>query len=156
MQTVRCAIHVFSLLYTVISEVSLNYQCCGSALVSMRIQFRFGFISGPDPFPVRIHFRSRSLSRDLMTKSNLFIQRSLQPSKDDMKCLNFLFIYRSFYPSWIRIRIQPTKINADPDPQHRFFNDTVLVSNMQALCSFQAVEITYTRSRPYSGKRNRL
>jgi hypothetical protein len=33
-----------------------------------------------------------------------------------MKLINFFLFFGSFLSSWIRI--QPTKINADPDPQH--------------------------------------
>ncbi len=46
-------------------------------------------------------------------------RRNLQPSKENI--LHFIFFCcLSFLSTWIRIRIQPTKINAYPDPQHWF------------------------------------
>ncbi len=98
-----------------------------------------------DPDPVFFNADTDPGSRDLMTKnckkfpveikfifwSNIAIYlslglqkerpshgRSRHPSKENMK--TWIFFYcRSFWPSWIRI--QPTKMNADSDPQHWFF-----------------------------------
>jgi hypothetical protein len=57
-------------------------------------------------------------------KERLSYRRSLQPSKENIqqfKILNFFpffYFWVKFLPSWIRIRIQPTKASADPDPKH--------------------------------------
>jgi len=58
-------------------------------------------------------------------------RRSLQSSKENIEhfkkrnLLFFSYFYRSFLPSWIRIRIANpdpapvTPLNSDPDPKHR-------------------------------------
>jgi hypothetical protein len=46
------------------------------------------------------------------------------PALQNMKFINFFYFCGSFLPSWIRIRIQPNKINADPYPKHwNFWTD---------------------------------
>jgi hypothetical protein len=53
-------------------------------------------------------------------KGRLSYKRSLQPSKENIQhfkkrnCFPFFYICGTFLPSWIRIRLQLTKINADP------------------------------------------
>jgi hypothetical protein len=49
--------------------------------------------------------------------------KSEHPAFQNMKFRQFLFYFCGSFCSWIRIRIQSTKINeggADPDPKHRF------------------------------------
>ncbi len=54
--------------------------------------------------------------------SKLYRKRSaLKENIQHLKILNlltFLFFRGHFFPSWIRIRVQPTKINVNPDPKH--------------------------------------
>ncbi len=49
-------------------------------------------------------------------KSFIHQKRTISTSKPEISSL-----FGSFLPFWIRIRTQPTKMNADPDPQHWFF-----------------------------------
>ncbi len=45
------------------------------------------------------------------------VLKSKRLALQNMKFIKFFYFCRSFLPSWIQIRIQPTKINADPDPK---------------------------------------
>ncbi len=115
------------------------FQWCGSAFVSMRIRIRI----------LAHHFRPIwSGSRVLMTKNvNLQLKKIIwskhaifffpmpiwrtsklqeRPSALKKKHLIlqnnkfFLPFFYIFVGSFLRIQIQPTKIKADPDPQHFF------------------------------------
>ncbi len=96
----------------------------------------------PDPVPDRIRiqgFEDQKLKILQMKKNQIFKTKTFifqilglheerlrySPQKrtsSTSKCheisCNFFHFCGSFLSFWIRIRIQPTKINADPDPQH--------------------------------------
>ncbi len=117
-----------------------SLQCCGSALVSMRIRIQirtqhflsmrireaiFNFIS-----QIAIYL---SLG---LHKGRPIYRRSLHSSKENKTSskLKLVHFCGSFWPSWIRIpfvfamriRIHPTKMNADPDPWGRYTRRWIL------------------------------
>jgi hypothetical protein len=105
---------------------SIN-QCCGSALVSMRIRIRIRiqhFLS----MWIRIqHFLSMRIRIQIQDFDDKKLGKKIGKHLA-LQTLNFLKFCESFWPSWIRIRIAlgiriRTKMNAnpcgpDPNPQH--------------------------------------
>ncbi len=106
-----------------------NYQCFGSALVSMRIRIRNqGFDNQKLEkiyswkklyfFDEKLQFMYLSLGlhkeRPSTTNRRLHTFKTERPGLQNMKFLNFFLFLWLFLPSWIQIRIQPTKINVDP------------------------------------------
>jgi hypothetical protein len=108
-------------------NIILTNKCCGSALVSMRIQFRMTGFDGKIVkfdskkiliFCQKLQFtvfilRPPCRTSKLQEKPPALKQRTASASKQQF----FTFLY--FLPTWIRVK--PTKIlkiNADPDQQH--------------------------------------
>ncbi len=105
-------------------------HCCGSALVSVRIGIRH-FLS----MRIRIRIRIQSFDDQKFEKiyhRNFFLffwsKIATYPwgSIKDVQATEEVIIPQKrtsststlyFWPSWIWIRIQPTKMNANPDPQ---------------------------------------
>jgi hypothetical protein len=62
------------------------------------------------------------LSLDLYEVRSSY-RRSLNPSKENiehLKTIQLIFLCGSILPTCIRIRIHPTKIIVDPNPQYRY------------------------------------
>ncbi len=57
------------------------------------------------------------------------------PALQNNTFFHFFFFCVSFFPNWIRIRSQPTKVNADPDPPH-WSHHILIVSHTTVLTQY--------------------
>ncbi len=101
---------------------------CGSALVSarIRIQHFIGKSGSGSRVLMTKEFLKKCTTENVFDKKFKFFYWSLGLYKDvqvtgeafspqNMKFLQLFYYCGSFFPSYIRIWIQPTKINPDPD-----------------------------------------
>ncbi len=119
---------------SIFNEQALFIQIllCGSALISMRIRIQGFDEQNLQNFIQQLKFSIKNCKSQASTKD---VQAFSPPQKritrtSKHEILALFYFCGSFLPSWIRIQIQPTKINSNP--QHGsdlcltlFYEDTI-------------------------------
>ncbi len=124
--------NLLQLMYEVKKNTSINQMIKNRTSMEFLLYSVFVGIFCPPgsgfAFPMRNRIQRTKINTDLdpadQPMRHPSDRRSLQPSKKNIQHFKtwIFFSCASFLPSLIRVRIQRTKINADPDPKPAYKN----------------------------------